>query len=150
MELLEELYELDFKKIKTIPRRVEIVDNESVALIGPPKCGKTFLVYRYLSEKKSQEYIYIDLKDFRISQKNLNNLFEFVQKNSIKIVVFDNVEKNSDIPKLPNNLQIIFISTYEIKYQNIKKLYLTTLDFEEFLLFDNNSTIQITHTFNRF
>ena len=149
MELLEELYETDFKKIKTISRKVEIT-SESIILVGPPGCGKTYLVYNYLSSKKTQEYIYVNLKDFRVENDRLEKIYEFIKKNHIKIVAIDGVESTSDIPKLPQNIQLILCSRDLLQYENLKTIYLNTLDFEEFLLFDGNITTQITHNFNRF
>ncbi|QKF73720.1 ATP-binding protein (AAA domain) [Aliarcobacter faecis] len=147
MKLLEENYQINFSKINFLERKIKI--NSSKTLIcGASKVGKSYLIFDFLSNFKSEEYLYIDLADLRNKNiiEELTFLEEFISKNSIKVLVLENF--NFDC-KIPNCENIILSSQKNITYNNFEKIDLYALDFEEYLLFDSKHQ-NITQSFNSF
>jgi len=134
MNILEQIYEINFNKINFYERKVSI-DYKNTIIVGPPKSGKSYLIYDYLSQFQAEEYIYIDFKDYKndtsFTQKDLEN---FIKKNNIEVLVCENFDFSIG---LPQNVESIIITTQiSQKLDDFESIYLDGLDFEEFLLFD--------------
>jgi len=146
MKTLETCYEMDFGKINFLERKTRITHPKTI-LMGPPKCGKSYLIYDYLSNFKANEYLYLDLADVRNNKEEIAlNLKEFVKQHPIKVLVLENFEFDFEFPLLDS----VIISTFhEISPKGFKSLWVNSLDFEEFLLHDHKHQ-NITHAFNQF
>lgn len=147
MEILENLYEFEIKKLDFVERKIEI-PHKNINLFGPPKSGKTYVALDYLAGFSPREYLYIDLNDMRIIPQNLENLDDFVRENGIEVVVLDNWDGVSHI--YSNEVQQICISRIPTNADGFEMIYVPTLDFEEYILFEHSPASQITHTFNNF
>ncbi len=78
MTTLEFCYELEFSKISFIERKTRITHPKTI-ITGPPKSGKSFLIFDYLSNFENEDYIYIDFNDYRNEKEEIQNgLEEFV------------------------------------------------------------------------
>lgn len=146
MKTLEALHELDFSKIEFSERKKRIIHPKTI-LLGPPKCGKSYLIFDYLSHFNSPEYLYIDLNDIR-NQKNeiVLNLQNFITEHKIQVLVLENFEFEFELPLCDS---IIITTSNPKNIRGFKKLYLMPLDFEEFLLHDNRHQ-NTTNAFNYF
>ncbi|RBQ29657.1 AAA family ATPase [Aliarcobacter vitoriensis] len=147
MKLLEENYEINFSKINFLERKEKITKNKTI-ICGAWKTGKSYLIYDFLSNFKTDEYLYIDFNDLKNShiKNELQFLQEFIAKNSIKVLVLENID---DIFSLPNCENIIISSSKNIQIEGFSNINLFALDFEEYLLFDNKHQ-NITQSFNSF
>ncbi|XPV67664.1 MAG: ATP-binding protein [Halarcobacter sp.] len=146
MTSLEFCHELEFSKINFIERKVRITHPKTI-LYGPPKSGKSYLIYDYLSNFDAKDYLYIDLNDFRNDkQEIINNLEEYTFRNKIKVIVLENFDFDFKIPFCES---VIISTNKKQSFQGFKNIYLTPLDFEEFLLHENKNHI-ITQSFNYF
>ncbi len=146
MTTLEFCHELDFSKINFIERKIQITHPKTI-ISGAPKTGKSFLIFDYLSNFNSKEYLYIDLSDFRNDkQEIIQNIEEYVFRNKIKVIALENYEFDFKIPFCES---IIISSKMKKELKGFRKLYLNALDFEEYLLHDKRNQ-NITHNFNSF
>ena len=111
MKNLEACYEISFSKINFLERKVQIEEQKTL-IIGASKTGKSYLIYDYLSNFKSNEYLYIDFSDLRNDLKEISsNLETFIKKNEIKILALDNFDFQFFIPNCENI--IISSTTFE-------------------------------------
>lgn len=146
MTTLEACYELDFSKVEFLERKQKITHPKTV-LLGAPKSGKSYLIYDYLSNFNSNEYLYIDCIDFRNDLTEIReNLAIFIIKNEIKVLVLENFDYSFEIPKCDS---IIISSLENKKLFGFRSLQIMPLDFEEFLLHDNRHQ-NTTNSFNYF
>jgi len=146
MNSLEFSYELEFSKINFLERKERITYPKTI-VFGAPKTGKSYLIFDYLSNFESNEYIYIDLNDFRNKKDEIINFLpSFIKENKIKILVLENFDFDFDIPTCDS----IIISTYNnTKVPGFKSIFVQALDFEEYLLHDFKHQNTIT-SFNYF
>ncbi len=146
MKSLEACYEIEFNKVNFLERKTRITHPKTI-LQGPPKCGKSYLIYDYLSNFKSENYLYIDLNDLRNNKEEIaQNITSFIKQHPIKVLVLENYEFDFEFPLVDS----VIISSTQIKnLKGFKSLWLHSLDFEEFLLHDNKHQ-NITNAFNHF
>lgn len=146
MKTLEACYEIEFNKINFLERKTRITHPKTI-LYGPVKCGKSYLIYDYLSNFKSENYLYIDLNDLRNNKEEIaQNLTLFIKQHPIKVLVLENYEFDFEFPLIDS----IIITTPHVKtLKGFKSLWLHSLDFEEFLLHDSKHQ-NITNAFNHF
>lgn len=146
MNLLHQIYDFDLPKINFLERRISIENNFTI-LKGPPKSGKTFLIYDYLSNFKKEEYLYIDLSDYKNDAEEIfPGLENFIKENNIKVLVLENFKFDFDLPKVTN---MIITTAVSKKLDKFATVYVKPLDFEEYLLFDTKHQ-NISHSFNSF
>ncbi|MGB7402452.1 MAG: ATP-binding protein [Arcobacter sp.] len=146
MKILDACYELEFNKINFQERKEKITHPKTI-VCGPPKTGKSYLIYDYLSNFNNQEYLYINLNDFR-NHKDEIVLFlnDFIKEKKIKILVLENFDFDFELPEV----QSILITSSNYKEINgFKTIFVHGLDFEEYLLHDNKYQNSIT-SFNHF
>ncbi|RXJ84306.1 ATP-binding protein [Arcobacter sp. CECT 8985] len=146
MKTLEVCYELDFSKIVFLERKAKISAPKTF-VYGAPKCGKTYLIYDYLSNFDTKDYIYIDFNDFRNDIEEIKiYLDEFIIKNSIKVLVLENFDFSFNIPEC----QSIIISSHNcVNIDGFELMQVKPLDFEEYLLHENRYHTA-TQAFNNF
>jgi len=147
MNILEHLYEINFTKINFFERK-QSIQNPNTILKGPPKSGKSYLIYDYLSAFEDENYLYIDFEDERNSFENIQNeLDSFVKQNPIEVLVLENYKFDLDLPKVTS----IVISTKEKIPEKFgfDIINVPPLDFEEFLLFDTKHN-NLSNSFNSF
>ncbi len=152
MTILKKLYEINFEKVFPLQRKVQITYPYTI-ICGAPKSGKSYLIYDYLNQYKNEQYLYIDLNDIRIDGNTIfYNLDRFLLENkNIEILAIDNIKKISpNIFKNLKNLKSIILSSSNIlHYEHFTTLHINTLDFEEYILFDNRHQ-NTTNSFNSF
>lgn len=147
MKTLESCYEVDFSKINFIERKVKIDSNKTI-LLGPPKSGKSYLIYDFLSNLENEEYLYIDFSDIRNDKDEIKtNIKEFIKEHSITTLALDNFDFSFDFPSTLEN--IIITTNKNIYLEDFTKLLVMPLDFEEYLLHDMKHQ-NITSSFNFF
>ena len=147
MEILENLYEFEIKKLDFLERKM-VLEVENINLYGPPGSGKSYLVWNYLSFLTPESYLYIDFSDLRIEKEViLEKLSLFLHENPIHTLVIDNWG-GERLPEFSG--QTIAVSRRPYPESRLTPRYLSTLDFEEYLLFDHHQSSQITHIFNSF
>lgn len=146
MTSLEFCHEIEFSKINFIERKIRITHPKTI-IQGAPKSGKSFLIFDYLANFKSEDYLYIDLEDCRNDINEIKeNLEEYVFRNKIKVIVLENFSFDFKIPYCDS----VIISSKEKKVlKAYKNIFLTPLDFEEYLLHDKKNQ-NTTHSFNSF
>lgn len=147
MKELENLYAFELKKIPFIERKT-LIEDENTLITGPAKSGKTFVLFNYILQNKKKKYLYIDLKDLRVDKFSLNAIETFINTNGISMLAIDNWDGVDYAQNL--NIQKIYISKKYHSINNFKHVYLNTLDFEEYMLFESNPSSSITHTFNNY
>lgn len=146
MTSLEFSHELEFSKINFIERKIRITHPRTI-LQGASKTGKSFLIFDYLSNFDSKDYLYIDLNDTRNDKEEIvENLEEYVFRNKIKIIALENYEFDFKIPFCDS---VIITTKLQNDLKGYKKLILHSLDFEEYLLHDKKNQ-NITLSFNTF
>ena len=134
MNILEQIYEINFNKINFHERKIRI-DYKNTIIKGPPKSGKSYLIYDYLSKYEDNQYLYIDFDDYKNKQSEISKyLNEFIKKNKIEVLVLENYVFDFE---LPEGIESIIITTSkDVKLDGFETIYLECLDFEEYLLFD--------------
>jgi uncharacterized protein len=146
MQVLDYLYENTIPSIEFKERKLKITKKNTI-IIGPPKCGKTYLIYDYLSNLKSNEYLYIDLLDIRYQLKNIElYINKFINNNGIKNLVIENYNDKFILPNCDN---IILSSINNINIDKFNTIYLSALDFEEHISHDTKNQ-NIKNSFNTF
>ncbi|WP_321314569.1 AAA family ATPase [Halarcobacter sp.] len=146
MTSLEFCHELEFSKINFIERKFRITHPKTI-LLGAPKVGKSFLIFDYLSNFESKEYLYIDFDDYRNDKEEISqNLEEYVFRNNIKVIVLENFSFDIKIPFCDS---VIITSKLQKDIKGYKTIKVSPLDFEEYLLHDKRNQ-NITHNFNSF
>ncbi len=149
MNILEQIYEINFNKINFLERKISIV-NQKTILVGSPKSGKTYLIYDYLSQFENEQYLYVDFDDYKNDFNEIaTNLDLFIRKNNIIVLVLENYKFNLDLPKVTHTI----ITTKEkTTLDGFYKIFVKPLDFEEFLLFDtkHQNTLNSFNSFLKF
>jgi len=146
MKTLEACYEVNFSKVNFMERKIRI-NHPKTIIKGASKTGKSYLIYDFLSNFKTSEYIYIDFSDSRNDYEEVKlHLDSFLRENKIKTLVLENFDFSFDIPYCEN---IIISSDIEKKLKGFKNIVVKALDFEEYLLHDNRHQ-NITQSFNSF
>jgi uncharacterized protein len=135
MNILEQVYEINFNKIIFTERKISI-DYKNTIIYGPPKSGKSYLIYDYLSRYEDDQYLYIDFSDYRNDTNEIyKNLETFISQKKIEVLVLENFKFDIDIP---TNVASMIITTNIYKEIDLfETIYVECLDFEEYLLFDN-------------
>jgi len=147
MNILEQIYEINFTKINFFERKTSIT-NPNTILIGPPKSGKSYLIYDYLSKFEVQSYLYIDFDDYRNDFTSIQKeLTQFIKEHAIEVLILENYKFDFNLPQVTSTI----ISTKEKVPQNLRFdiLHISPLDFEEFLLFDTKHN-NLSNSFNSF
>lgn len=135
MNILEQIYEINFNKIIFNERKISI-DYKNTIIYGPPKSGKSYLIYDYLSKYEDDQYLYIDFADYKNDTNEIyKDLETFIFQKKIKILVLENFKFDIDIPT--NVPSIIITTNIHKEIESFEKIYVECLDFEEYLLFDN-------------
>lgn len=146
MKTLEVCYELDFSKINFMERKIKITHPKTI-VYGAPKGGKTYLIYDYLTNFETYDYIYIDFSDFRNDYDEIkNNLEEFIEEKNIKVLVLENFDFSFTIPYCES---VIISCHNKMELEGFKQLQIRPLDFEEYLLHENKFHTA-TQAFNTF
>lgn len=146
MNIIEQIYDNYSNKINFLERKISIQSRKTI-IKGPPKSGKSYLIYDYLSKFDKDKFLYIDFDDYRNSIDEIEKyLLSFIDENSIDIVVFENFNFDIDLPNIED---IIITTKKDIVLDDFKTIYLEPLDFEEFLLFDIKHQ-NISNSFNSF
>jgi len=146
MKTLEACYEINFTKLNFLERKQRITHPKTI-ITGPAKVGKSYLIFDFLSNHKSEEYIYIDLLDIRNNIDEIKSeLDSFLRAQKIKILVLDNFDFSFEVPYCDT---IIISSNDDKKIKGFKNIYIKALDFEEYILHDTRHQ-NTTVSFNNF
>ncbi len=146
MNILEQIYDATIPKINFLERKSRIETKKTI-LRGPPKSGKTYLIYDYLSQYKSNEYIYIDCNDFKNKYQDISsNLELFILNNEIEVLILENFNFDFELPQVQS---VVITTTMDKVIIGFDTLYLQLLDFEEYILFDTKHQ-NILNSFNSF
>ncbi len=132
MNILDFLYEQDFKKINFLDRKASI-NSHKTFIYGTKKSGKSYLIYDYLNRFPKKEVLYIDFNDERVNKEEIKkNLYSFLKSKNIKVLALDNFDFSFEIPNIQN---LIISSDRDKEIDGFKKIHLFPLDFEEFISF---------------
>ncbi len=132
--LLEEFYKTDIHLEKYHDRKISL-DTKSYQINGISQSGKSKLIKSYLLSLKKSSYLYINCNDIRIDIEKLNHqLTAFLNKNNIKVLVFDNYKESIH---LINVSQLIITSQKHLDYDFLETIQLYPLDYEEFLAYEH-------------
>lgn len=144
--MLEQIYGEEITKPPFFERKCHIPEN-SVIIQGPPRSGKTFLIYDYLQRFKKGSYLYIDLEDFRIDLAEVaKELHLFVATKKIDLLVIENMDPRLTLPSVR---QIILSTRKPLRINGFGQLRVWPLDFEEYISFDKKHQ-NIPLIFNNF
>jgi predicted AAA+ superfamily ATPase len=146
LQLLELLYEKEFKNIPAIPRKLSIVEDDKIILCGTRGAGKSWLIYDYLQFEAFGSYLYIDFQDFRVSGITKEKLEKFINEKKITTLVLENFDFSFSPP---TTLKTIITTTKKVFLDGYVTKVLYPLDFEEFISFDKKF-ISEQNTFNYF
>lgn len=80
MKTLEACYEIEFNKINFLERKTRITHPKTI-LSGPLRSGKSYLIYDYLSNFKSEHYLYLDLNDLRNNKEEIAKTYKSLSNN---------------------------------------------------------------------
>jgi len=144
LQLLELLYEKEFKNLPIIPRKLSIAQDDHIILCGTRGAGKSWLIYDYLQFEAYGSYLYIDFLDFRVKDITKEKLERFIEEKNITTLVLENFDFNFTPPKV---LKTIITTTKKIKLKGFVTKVLYPLDFEEFISFDKKFVSE-QNTFN--
>tara|TARA_B100001063_G_scaffold133717_1_gene125077 strand:+ start:3215 stop:4231 length:1017 start_codon:yes stop_codon:yes gene_type:complete len=127
-------------------RKIRITHPKTI-ITGASKTGKSYLIYDFLSNFKTKDYIYIDFNDSRNDiDEIVNNLDSFLRQHQIKVLVLENFSFEFELPYCDN---IIISTSIPKTIRGFKNITVSALDFEEYLLQDNRHQ-NITQSFNNF
>ena len=146
MQLLELLYQREFKNISAVPRKLSIVEDDKIILCGARGSGKSYLIYDYLQFESYGSYLYIDFSDFRVAGITKENLERFIEEKKITTLVLENFDFSFTPPTV---LKTIITTTKYISLDGFVTKVLYPLDFEEFISFDKKFVSE-QNTFNYF
>ena len=149
MNILEQIYDNTLPKTNFLERKVSIYTKNTI-LKGPPKSGKTYLIYDYLSQYNNDDYLYIDCDDYRNRNKEISKYLQnFIDENKIEVLVLENFNFDYNLPKVTST---IITTSQNIILESFDTIYLPALDFEEFILFDikHQSTANSFNSFLKF
>lgn len=113
------------KKAQDLTDYLRIPRLNSYFFVGPPGCGKTFIIEAFAHELMDKDYKFISIQGSDIisryvgaAEKNVTRLFEEAEKNAPCIVFIDEVDslcKNRSLPNLPEyaaNITTQFLTGY--------------------------------------
>jgi hypothetical protein len=135
VEILEYFYQNSSFKKGILKRKKQIVAPKT-QIIGAPKVGKSALMHEFLKTLKKGSFLYIDLNDSRASI-DPSVLESFCTDKKIEYLLIDNYLYNF---KLPNVKNIIISSEFFMELEGFSPLFLSGLDFEEYILFSKKAT----------
>jgi len=133
MQLLELLYEREFKNLSIVPRKLSISEDDKLIICGARGSGKSYLIYDYLQFESFGSYLYIDFSDFRVEGIVKEDLEKFCDEKKITTLVLENFDFSFTPPQVLKT--IITTTAYHDKDGFVTKT-LYPLDFEEFISFD--------------
>ena len=145
MELLEHYHNQHIEIEHFHPRKCHLPSANKINLFGVRGGGKTTLVVDYLSQIAStkasiQQNLYIDLDDPKrcFQDFTTQKLQHYIERNNITLLVLDHFHEGvlSTFPKVE---QIIVVSRIPIPNETFESVALSTLDYEEFLAFEQTS-----------
>ena len=146
MNILEQIYDNNFHKINFLERKISIIAKNTI-LKGPPKSGKTYLIYDYLSQYNDDDYVYIDCDDYRNSSDEITKYLDgFILENKIEVLILENFKFDFNLPKVTST---VITTSQNNNLDKFETIYLTALDFEEFILFDTKHQ-NTANSFNSF
>jgi len=146
MQLLELLYEREFKNLSIIPRKLSIVEEDKVIICGARGSGKSYLIYDYLQFESYGSYLYIDFSDFRVEGITKEDLEKFIEEKNITTLVLENFDFSFTPPTV---LKTIITTVKRVELEGFVTKVLYPLDFEEFISFDKKFVSEQV-TFNYF
>ena len=146
MQLLELLYQREFKNISIVPRKLSIAEDDKIILCGARGSGKSYLIYDYLQFESYGSYLYIDFSDFRVAGITKESLEEFIEEKKITTLVLENFDFSFTPPTV---LKTIITTVKKVELEGFVTKVLYPLDFEEFISFDKKFVSEQV-TFNYF
>ncbi len=116
---------IENSKAEKLMDYLKIPHLNSYFFVGPPGCGKTFIIEAFAHELMDQDYKFISLQGSDIisryvgaAEKSVTRLFEEAEKNAPCIVFIDEIDslcKNRSLPNLPEyaaNITTSFLTGY--------------------------------------
>lgn len=147
MNILDQIYEINFNKINFHERKITIYHKNTI-IKGPPKSGKSYLIYDYLSQYKDEQYLYIDFADYKNDGKEISKYLEdFIISNPIEVLVLENYKFDLEVPSEIDS--VIITTAMDKTIDGFETIYVEGLDFEEYLLFDTKHQSS-SNSFNSF
>ena len=126
---------LDDSKATDLSDYLGIPRLNSYFFVGPPGCGKTFIIEAFAHELMEENYQFISILGSDIisryvgaAEKSVTRLFEEADKNAPCIVFIDEIDslcKNRSLPNLPEyaaNITTSFLTGYNRIHSNDSKI----------------------------
>lgn len=147
MKILQFFYENPPQNKENFARKVALPKNtrKNLLIKGAKNSGKKSLILDFLSEFKSEEFLFLDFEDLRFNESCLVNLTKFAQEKQLKTLILYNTPKSLNLStflkKIPKNTQIIISTQFKsINLVNFKEISVDFLDFEEFISLSKTPT----------
>lgn len=134
MELLEYLQNNTPTNDHFILRKCILPDTGYVNLYGARGTGKSALVLDLLKQQEKESALYIDMDDPNLFFNSLIELQQYINSNKITLLVIDHCSNQLTLPKVD---QLIIVSRKPYIDDRLYPVALMTLDYEEFLAFEN-------------
>ncbi|MFP4333163.1 MAG: hypothetical protein ACLFQJ_07650 [Campylobacterales bacterium] len=135
VEILEYFFQNSAYKKTILKRKVEI-SHPKTQIIGAPKVGKSSLMHEYIKSLKKNSFLYIDLNDARTSF-DPSSLDGFCREKGLEYLIVDNYLYNFKLPDVKN---IIISSDIFVEFEGFTPIFLSGLDFEEYISFTKKTT----------
>jgi len=123
-------------ELERLAKRLKMNVLNSFFFVGPPGCGKTYIIKAFVNElmtRKNYKYLYLDCSQIITkyvgdSEKIVKKLFEEAVKAAPCILFIDEIDgmcKNRSIPSLPeyaSSLTTAFLTSYNIINESDKNI----------------------------
>lgn len=111
---------------KILRKYLNLPNVQSYLFVGPPGCGKTYIIEAFAHELMEKDYKYISVVASDIlsklvgeSEKKVQRLFEEAEKNAPCIVFIDEIDalcknRSGDVPEYTKSLTTSFLTGYNM------------------------------------
>ena len=135
-EVKEQLKEcIEDAQMDKLKKYMGLKDMSSYFFVGPPGCGKTYIIEAFAHELLDQDYKYLSLVGSDIlsryvgeAEKIITRLFQEAEENAPCIVFIDEIDgvcKNRSLPNLPeyaSSITTAFLTGYNKAYASDKPI----------------------------
>jgi len=142
MQLLEYYQNQTPSSENFIPRKVQLPAQGDINLYGVRGSGKTAIILDYIEENTKEAYLYIDCESPNLILETLNadTLEAYLHSQKIHTLILDHYNNNF-LTFLPKTQRMILLTRIPLHINIQHKIELFPLDYEEFLAFEQSSSL---------